>query len=436
MKEIKQFTIERMSHEARGVAVDATGKTVFIDGALAGEIVNCEVRAQRRRFIDAKVIEVIKPSNWREQPKCAYFLTCGGCSVQHIVHVEQLRLKQQAFVEQLQHFGNVSPQQWLAPITGPIYAYRNKARLSVRYVHKKNKVLVGFRERKNSFIADIDTCEVLNPLVAKLILPLKNILMNLKARDKIAQIEVAVGSEQVALVLRNLIELGDTDRSCLQEFAALHAVELYLQPGKPDYLEKIYPANTPQRVYYFLKEYNLKIGLKPLEFSQINPQINEKMLNLAIELLQIKPEHKILDLFCGIGNFTLVLAKFAKHVTGIEVSDAMVARALENAKLNDIQNVEFFAADLTQEQSDASWSLHTFDSILLDPSRHGAKEILALIAKLNPKKIVYVSCNPATFARDAGILVHEHNYSLVKSGIMDMFPQTDHIETIALFERE
>ncbi len=427
--------ITKLSHDGRGVGRDNTGKTVFIDGVLPGEQVNYEVLRTKRRFNEAIAVEILNPATERVTPKCAHFLTCGGCAQQHISSEAQLAAKQQSLLEQLQHFGQVQPEQILPPLTGPIWGYRNKGRLGVRYVIKKQKLLVGFRERQKNYLAEIDQCEILHPKVGLLITDLKGLIGGLQAYNEIAQIEVAVGDERVALILRNLIQLCAEDEQKLIAFATQHDLDIYLQPDGLDSVYKLWPQDNNLRLHYAIPAYNLRMQFYPLDFTQINPALNQKMIAQAIQLLELNAQDKVLDLFCGLGNFTLPMATIVQHVTGVEGSEAMVQRGYENAKLNNINNVSFYAADLTTDQQQADWAKQNYTKVLIDPPRSGAAEILPLLAGLEVDMILYVSCNPATLARDSGILTQQYGYKLVQAGIMDMFPHTMHVEAMALFKR-
>lgn len=430
-----QLDITRLSHDGRGVGRDSQGKTVFVDGVLPGETVTYTLKNSKRRYNDALAVEIVTPSPERVSAKCAHFLTCGGCSQQHVAHAAQLAAKQQSLIEQLQHFGQVIPQNIMPALTGPIWGYRTKARLGVKYVIKKDKVLVGFRERQKSYLADLDSCEVLHPRAGKLISALKTFITGLNSYQTIAQIEVAVGDDQLALIFRHMEALSASDEQQLIGFAQLHNFDLYLQPGSNDSIHKIWPTDGHERLYYSLPAYDLKLAFYPTDFTQVNPALNRQMLQQALNLLQLTPQDHVLDLFCGLGNFTLPMAKFAGTVTGIEGSEAMVQRGYENAKLNNITNVTFMAADLTKDQSSAIWAQQNYTKVLLDPPRSGAAEILPLIDKLGAQMILYVSCNPATLARDSGILARQYGYKMQSVGIMDMFPHTTHVEAMALFVR-
>ena len=428
--------ITKLSHDGRGVARDNAGKAIFIDGVLPGEHVEYTITRSKRRFSEGVATEITNPSAQRVVAKCAHFLTCGGCSQQHISSEAQLASKQQSLIEQLEHFGQVRPANIAQPLTGPLWGYRNKARLGVRYVIKKSKVLVGFRERYKNYLAELDQCEILNPKIGLLITPLKQLISTLAAYAEIAQVEVAVGDERMALIFRNMVVLTDDDKQKLIDFAAQHDFDLYLQPGKPETIYKLWPKDGIERLHYELPDYNLKLAFYPLDFTQINPALNRKMIAQAIAWLQLNSDDRVLDLFCGLGNFTLAMATIAAQVTGVEGATTMVERGDENARLNNISNVDFHAADLTGEHQNATWARKNhYTKLLLDPPRTGAAEILPLIYGLGVSMILYVSCNPATLARDSGILTQQYGYKLANIGIMDMFPHTLHVEIMALFTR-
>lgn len=424
--------ITKLSHDGRGVARDSTGKTIFIDGVLPGEQVNYSVVRNKRRFNEALAVEIIKPSAERVDPKCAHFLTCGGCAQQHISTTAQLAAKEQSLLEQLMHFGQVRPENVLPPLTGPIWGYRNKARLGVRYVIKKQKMLVGFRERNSNYLAEISSCEILHPKIGTLITELQQLIGGLSAYMDIAQIEVAIGDTRMALILRNMVTLDASDEQQLIAFAIQHDCDLYLQPGNNDTVYKLWPQDRVARLHYAIPAYNLNLAFHPMDFTQINPALNQKMIAQAINLMQLNSHDVVLDLFCGLGNFTLPMATIANKVVGVEGSTNMVERGYENAQANNIHNVEFYATDLTKDQHESDWAKQAYTKILLDPPRSGAAEIIPLLANMKPAMILYVSCNPATFARDSGIL-QQFGYRLTHVGIMDMFPHTMHVESMGLF---
>lgn len=427
-------TTHSLSHDGRGIAT-VNHKTTFISGALANETVFYKIIKKHRTYDDAEALEIVTPCAQRTTPPCQHFGICGGCSLQHMGVESQIQLKQHTLLEQLNHFGKVTPEFIMVPLHANSVGYRRKARLGVRYVIKKNKLLVGFREKASRYLADLDHCVTLHPKVGERLPLISQLIASLEQYQAIPQIEVAVGDPDVALVIRHLNPLSVTDKTLLTNFASEHSFHIYLQPNPPAPIEKLWPADNHHRLTYSLPDHGLEFLFHPLDFTQINLEMNRLMINQAIQLLELKPDDSVLDLFCGIGNFTLPISKQVKHVTGIEGSEEMVKRAQDNALHNHILNTTFYAADLMQASSQAQWSKTSYDKILLDPPRAGAKEILPIIQRLNAKKIVYISCNPATLARDAGELVHQHGYRLKQAGIMNMFPHTSHIEAIAVFDK-
>jgi 23S rRNA (uracil1939-C5)-methyltransferase len=422
--------IVALDHEGRGIA-RLGGKTVFVDGALPGEEVRLLRTRRRRRHDEARVIEVLRPSADRVVPRCAHFGVCGGCSLQHLAPDAQLAARTRIVAEQLERLGKVRPGRWLAPLSGPGWAYRRRARLGCRYVERKGRVLVGFRERSSPLLADLQGCEVLAGNAGRLIAPLATLVGSLGILRRVAQIEVAVADNATALVLRVLDAPSDADLQALRAFESVHGVEIYLQTGGLDTVAPVSPPATPLR--YGLPGLPAGIHFAPTDFIQVNAEMNQLMVARALELLAPQPGDRALDLFCGLGNFTLPLARHVAGVLGVEGDAALVARARENAAHNDIGNARFVAADLAAPGDEPSWAGH-YDLVLLDPPRAGAREVLPAIAAARPRRIVYVSCDAATLARDAGILVAEHGFHLAAAGIMDMFPHTAHVESIALFE--
>jgi len=424
--------IESLSHDGRGIT-HIDGKTTFIWGALPGELIKFKYMGRRKSFDTGIATEILESSPDRINPICNHFDICGGCSLQHMSMEKQLAFKQETFLEQLKHFGNVQPETIIPPISSDTHHYRRKARMAVKYVFKKEKVLVGFHEKQSSYIADIEECPIMHESVDKLIPELKQLIQGLNAYQQIPQIEVAVGDDITALILRHLCDLDKDDIQKLQSFAETKRIHLYLQSKGLDTIKLLWPENTPERLSYALAEQDLIMQFHPADFVQVHADINRKIVALTLELLDLNKNDTVLDLFCGLGNFTLAMARHAKQVVGVEMSDEMVERGGENAKLNDIQNVEFFKADLSQDCSTLDWARRDYDRLLLDPPRIGALEIIKQLPKLSIRQIVYVSCNPATLARDAKELVHEQGYRLVKAGILNMFPHTGHVESIAQF---
>ncbi|HEX9801716.1 MAG TPA: 23S rRNA (uracil(1939)-C(5))-methyltransferase RlmD [Gammaproteobacteria bacterium] len=425
--------IEDLSHDGRGVA-HIDGKTVFVEGALKGEEVSF-LYVEKKRSYDVGVAQTIhSAAPERVEPKCAAFGICGGCALQHMEAGEQILAKQEVLLENFARIGKVTPLEVLPPLTGPQWGYRRKARMGVRFVEKKGRVLIGFREKRKPYICDMHRCEVLHPSVGERLDALSELIGGLEARDRIAQIEVAVDDTQTALVFRNLEPLNAGDREKLVAFAQAHGLCFFLQPGGPDSVEPLWPEQI--QLSYALPEFDVRFNFTPTGFTQVNTDINRKMVPYAIEMLEVKEDERVLDLFCGIGNFTLPLARRAREVVGVEGLEELVRRARENAELNGIENAEFHVADLAKEVEKLPWWSQGFDKVLLDPARDGAMEAIPHIAKLGVKRIVYVSCNPATLARDAGLLVNEYGYTLEKAGVMDMFPHTAHVESIALFTKK
>jgi len=425
--------IESLSHDGRGVA-RIEGKAVFIDGALAGEQVKFVYSKMHSKYDEGRTIEVLQAANDRVDAKCQHFGVCGGCSLMHMAPEAQLALKQKTLQEHLNHFGNVIPQQWLAPLTGPLWGYRRKARLGVKHVPKKGRVLVGFREKGTPYLALLDRCEVLDPRVGARLAELGEMIAKLDGHNRIAQIEVAMDDEHTALVFRNLDPLSEQDQQALITYGQVNDLWIYLQSGGPDTVTPLWPEN-PQLSY--APEEGLNLEFEPGDFTQVNAGINKKMIQRTMELLDISAEDRILDLFCGLGNSTLPLAKRVTEVVGVEGDAALVRHARDNAVKNGLANATFELADLTKtELKDYPWAKAGFNKILLDPPRSGAFEVLHQLAALGAERLVYVSCNPATLARDAGELVNNHGYTLVSTGVMDMFPHTTHVESIALFVKK
>lgn len=426
--------VHSLSHDGRGIA-SIDKKTTFISGALPEETVTYRITQKRSHYNEANLLDVIEASAERITPPCQHFGACGGCNLQHMSIATQLHLKKQTLLDQLKHFGQVEPEAILPPLSASSLGYRRKARLGVKFVTKKDKLLVGFREKSSRYLADIERCAVLHPSVGERLTELSHLIRSLDAYQQIPQIEVAIGDSDVALVFRHLQPLSSTDKDKLTSFGEKFKFHIYLQPNPPAEIEKIYPADPLQRLTYTLPEQGLTFLFHPLDFTQINLDINRLMIKQALELLAPTDNETILDLFCGIGNFTLPIARLAQRVIGVEGGTEMVTRAQDNAKHNGIENTDFYAANLQAPPPNAPWMHISYDKVLLDPPRTGAKEILPFVASCAPKRIVYVSCNPATLARDAGELVNQHGYTLKKVGIINMFPHTAHIEAMAVFDK-
>ena len=426
-------TIESLSPEGRGVT-HIDGKITFIAGALAGEQVNFIYDNIRAKFSEGHVVDVIQSSAERVKSECEHAAICGGCSLQHMDADAQIQHKQSVLLGHFQNLANIQPIEVLPPLTGPIWGYRKKARLGVRYVRKKERVLVGFREKNSSFLADIKQCEVLHPSVGHHLLDLSELIGDLSCFDKIAQIEVAVDDSHTCLIFRNLVDVDENDRQKLIAYAQANNIDLYLQPKGPDSIELIWPESSS--LSYSVEE-GLDVYFKPSDFTQVNTEINIKMVERAIELLQLYKNDNILELFCGLGNFTLPLAKRVSSVVGIEGDKGLIDRARENAQANNLGNITYHVANLMDDVAGAPWLRNAnYNKVLIDPPRSGAIEVLPHIVKLGAECILYISCNPATLARDTSYLVNEAGYELTKAGVMDMFPHTAHVESIALFNKK
>lgn len=428
-----EAVIESLSLEGKGIT-HIDGKAVFVGGALPGEKVVFTYTAINRKFDEGYISEVLEASPERVEPGCPHFQICGGCSMQHLEVERQIHHKQQAMLDALKHIGKVIPETVFDPMVGDLWGYRRKARLGVRYVRKKEKVLVGFRERAGRFLADIDVCRVLHPSVGEKLPELQALIVQMDARETIPQIEVAVGDNATALVFRHLESLSDKDQQLLLEFAKVHDFQMYLQPKGPTTVHCIWPENP--ELFYEHPEFETKVKFGPQDFFQVNSSINRQMVPRAVELLELDGTHKVMDLFCGLGNFTLPIARNAAEVVGVEGDSVMVQRAKQTALDNGISNTSYFTFDLTADVKHEPWMKQKYDRILLDPPRSGAKEVIEHFGKLGAKRIVYVSCHPGTLARDAGELVHTHGYRLEGAGVMDMFPHTAHVESIAVFVRD
>lgn len=427
-------TIDAVTHDGRGI-VAGDGKKIFVAGALAGEKVRFVRRKRRRKFDEAELLEVLEPSPSRVEAKCAVFGRCGGCALQHVSIAEQRDIKSQVLKDSLQRIGNVEPQTWLEAITGDEWHYRRRARLAVKDVPGKGRVLVGFRERHAPFITDMRRCEVLASPIDELIEALSEMIGHLSIRARLPQIEVAVADNGVALVFRVLDAPSDADISWLRAFGRERALNIWLQPGGLDSLRLVWPETGIAPLEYALPEFGITIEFEPTDFVQVNGTVNQRMVSAAVELLRIGPDDLVLDLYCGIGNFSLPLARHAGNVLGIEVEPTLIERARANAERNGLANTEFRCADLATIDGSEPWIRSRCDRLLLDPARSGAAEVVHHIRALDPARIVYVSCHPGTLARDAGTLVNQHGYTLLSAGIIDMFPHTAHLESIAVFVR-
>ena len=426
--------VSALTLEGSGVLAPA-GKRVLVPGALVGEEVVFHRRRRRRNYDEGTLVEVRRPSPDRVTPACEYFGRCGGCSLQHLAPAAQLDLKQTTLKDSLARIAALAPDEWLPPVRGGIWGYRRRARLAVRHVERKGRVLVGFREAEKPWVVDMLRCETVEPAISRLIEPLSALVGRLSIRARVPQIEATVADNATALVFRVLDPPTAADREQLQAFASSHAVRVYLQPGNPESVVPIDPAGSGDELHYRLPAFDLTLTFGPTDFIQVHGEVNRLMVDQAVRLLAPAHTHRVLDLYCGIGNFTLPLARQAGEVTGLEGAAAAVHRGRHNAALAALPNTRFIEADLAGTGAEGAWTRERFDLVLLDPPRTGAAELLPALGRTGAQRIVYVSCHPGTLARDAGLLVREHGYRLASAGVMDMFPHTSHVESMALFER-
>ena len=429
---VYEIEIEALSHEGRGIS-HIDNKVIFTRGALPGEKVIASRTLSRAKYEEADVVEVIEPSLDRIDAKCSVYGICGGCSFQHLSSLNQISAKhdwlQSAFMGQ----SKVQPKEWLEPIQVESWGYRRKARLGVRYVAKKEKVLVGFRERKSSFVTVMSRCEVLHPSLGDNLEILSECIEALSIKEHVPQIEVAIAEKDTILILRHLQPLNENDEKVLIDYAKKLSITWYLQSGG---LDTIKPLKNPVQLTYSIPKHNIEMSFLPNDFTQVNFELNKKMIDLALGLLDLNENDDVIDLFCGLGNFTLPISRYANKVVGIEGDQGLVERAKANAEQNNITNALFYKADLFEDVSGFEWFRgKNYNKALIDPSRTGAIEIVELLPKLNIERLVYVSCNPATLARDTAKLI-SLGFSLESAGVMDMFPQTAHVESIALFVRK
>ena len=469
--------VQSMDLDAQGVARKPDGKVIFIDGALPFELVTANTHRKKNNWEQASLTTIHRESSQRVRPGCPHFGlhagSCGGCKMQHLHIGAQVAVKQRVLEDNLWHLGKVKAQMLLRPIEGPAWGYRYRARLSVRHVIKKGAVLVGFHERKSRYVADMQQCPVLPPHVDAMLMPLRELIAGMDARDTCPQIELACGDTVTALVLRHLEPLSDADLARLRAFAAEHQVQWWLQPKGPDTVKLLDEGG--EQLSYALPDFGITMPFKPTDFTQVNPHINRVLVSRALRLLDVKPDERVIDWFCGLGNFTLPLATQAREVLGIEGSEALVARSRENYKLNQVQAqtnrplaaTYFVARNLFEMTPEMLVADGAADKWLVDPPREGAFALSKALADIHqirigakqtgvaseeqpdllpplpegqenwqfPKRIVYVSCNPATLARDAGLLVHQAGYRCVAAGVVNMFPHTAHVESMAVFER-
>ncbi|WP_157670071.1 23S rRNA (uracil(1939)-C(5))-methyltransferase RlmD [Chitinibacter sp. GC72] len=428
--------IESLSHEGHGIA-HVDGKTIFIDGALPFETVTYSSFRKKPSFENAQAISVHNDSFMRVKPKCPHYGVCGGCSLQHMEFGAQVAAKQRVLEDNLERIGHVKAQSILPAIYGPAWGYRHRARLSAKNVAKKGTVLVGFHEKRSSFIADMRECHVLVPHVSAQLPALRELVKSLSIFDRMPQIELAVGANITVLVFRNMEDINDADFALFKAYADEWKVQIWLQPKGPDSAYPLYPLDAP-KLSYLMPEFNIEMPFKPTEFTQVNHGINRVMVERAINMLDPRPGERIADMFCGLGNFTLPIARSGAQVLGMEGSQQLVERAFESAKHNGLDHLtDFTMANLFDMKPEWLEKLGHFDKMLIDPPRDGAISLCnAISAENGPKRIVYVSCSPSTLARDADVLVNVKGYTLKSAGIINMFPHTAHVESIAWFEKE
>ena len=421
-----------LAHDGRGIArID--GKVVFVAGALPGERVRLRILRRRRQLDEAHLLEVLVASPERVAPRCRHFGVCGGCSLQHLAADAQLKVKQDQLLDDLARLGKVRPLEVLPALQGPSWGYRRRARLGVRYVHKKGRVLAGFRERDKPYLADLQDCEVLVPALRSLPAALAALVETLSIREQLPQVEVSVGDDAIALVFRVMQPPSAADLVLLEAFGRQRELQIFLQPGGPDTVHPLHEGPAP--LSYRVDGGAVSIAFRPLDFVQVNRDINERMVAAAIDALQAGPGDSVLDLFCGLGNFTLPLARRVGRITGVEGDAALIDGARANALANGIGNAQYFTENLFEPAAWGAWAAGRYDRMLLDPPRAGALAAVQRMAAWAPQRIVYISCHPGSLARDAGILVETQGYRLLAAGVMDMFPQTTHVESIAIFGR-
>ena len=430
----REFEVEisDLLHDGRGVGrVD--GKAVFVTGALPGETVRVKQTGRNRHFDEAETLEVLKPSPDRVEPRCAHFGVCAGCVLQHLDQDKQIAAKQHVLLENLARLGHVEAATVLEPLVDAAWGYRRKGRFSVRFVEKKGRTVIGFRELNPRFVAELSHCHTIIPALGERITELAAMVDSLDGKRSIPQIEFIAGDGPVALIFRHLEPLGVEDVARLLDFAKSSGFSVFLQPGGAESVHPLWPEQV--ELSFAIPEFDLSLAFRPLDFIQVNAGLNQKMIARALQMLDPQPADRVLDLFCGLGNFTLPLARKAGQVAGVEGDAGLIARARENAECNHLSNVEFYAADLARDLSSEPWMKQGFDKLLIDPPRAGAAEVLAQLPLKGIRRIVYVSCHPGSLARDAGFLVRERGYNLRAAGAMDMFPHTAHVESIALFEK-
>lgn len=429
---MKEANIIDLTLDGKGVA-DSTGKVAFVPFTIPGERVRYQSKKKKKSFDEAELIEVVHPSSKRIEPRCKYFTICGGCTSQHIRSDAQIDFKQHAVLETMRRLGCVTPREVYPPAVHKVWGYRRRARLAVKYVAKKGRALVGFRERSAPYVADMWSCEVLHPGIATLIEPLSHLISSLSIRDKVPQIECSVAENVTALVFRILDVLSEDDLNKLRQFEEDKNIRVYLQTKGLDTVAPLSSEHNKEALSYSLFPFGVKLEFLPVDFIQVHHEMNQKMVSQAVNWLELQPQDQVLDLFCGLGNFSLPIATRVQKVLGIEGDQGLVDRARHNAHINQIINAEFTHADLFKVDLTCDWLDMPWDAVVIDPPRAGAKEVIECLDKILPAKLLYVSCHPATLARDANILVNQLGYELKRLNVLDMFPQTGHVETMALF---
>ncbi len=432
-KELVSAYVESLSHDGRGVA-RVNGKTTFIDGALPGETVTFRYLKTKSKYDEACVEKIDLPSSKRVEAKCKHYGVCGGCGLQHMSIEEQIQFKQETMLLNMKNIGGIIPQEIFSPLMCQPWGYRRKARIGVKYVHKKERVLIGFREKQSRYLADLTHCEILHPSIGYRLEEFASVIRSLSNFEQIPQIEVAIGDDEQVLIFRHLTDFSEDDYTKLRAFGEQTGIQIYSQSKGPESVTRIYPERENSLVYR-LADFDLELAFLPTDFTQINAEINQLMVSRAIQLLEIKDDERVLDLFCGIGNFSLAIARYAKSVVAVEGDQQLVNRAGENAIRNQLSNVEFHYANLFEEFLSFPWAKRHYPKILIDPPRSGAWEVVKNLKKLNPAKLVYVSCDTATLARDAAEICGQ-GYVLTGAGVMDMFPHTGHVESIAVFDKK
>ena len=428
-----QVVIEDLSHDGRGIA-RINGKVMFVNGALPAEKVLVQHTGGNKNYEEGMVIEVIEASTDRVEAQCQFYDICNGCTMMHLAPQKQIAFKQNTLKQNLIKMAKIEPQFWLEPLSADSWHYRRRARLSVRWVIAKDRVLVGFREKNGRYVADMNTCEVLQAPLDGLLQPLAQMIAQLRIKQQIAQIEASIADDDVALIIRHLKPIGTEDEKIILQFASQHNVRIYSQSKGPKTIFEM-TNNKCKPLYFDMPPYGIRMNFLPSDFIQVNAKMNLKMIAQAMSLMEVNADDIVLDLFCGLGNFTLPLAKKVKKIIGIEGEKSLVQRAIDNARENQLDNASFFEADLRRNHDNSDWFKHDFTKVLIDPPRSGAWEVLPLIASTNAQSLLYVSCHPASLARDADRLVNELGFTMVKAGVMDMFPHTSHVESMALFVR-